>query len=347
METAAPKHSSAGSWRGVTLALVLLVFLPLVPPYRLLVPVEQTPLVLVPIIAVCALVGWLGGGRPMLAVIWIVLAAWFLALPVGSAGSPYDRMARGWALLLAGSFGLVSLWNSAAPFFVRALGAVSLAIGTGFLLAIASPGGVDRYERVAASEFARRSNESIADLRTRAQTKEWRELAARHPVWDNAIDSAEGSLRAMAPRSAILLPALIALESLACLGLGWALYQRLSGGGIGPPLSPLKEFRFNDQLIWGVAVGGTMLLLPPFEEGRNAGLNLLVFFGAIYFIRGMGVVAWVARRQKLLVVPLVVAFIAALVIPAVAMLLQVVALATLGVGLGDTWLDWRRGAKPA
>ena len=38
-------------------------------------------------------------------------------------------MARGWAIVVAASFGLVSLWNAALPFFVRALSAVGIATG--------------------------------------------------------------------------------------------------------------------------------------------------------------------------------------------------------------------------
>ena len=101
---------------------------------------------------------------------------------------------------------------------------------------------------------------------------------------------------------------------------------------IGPPLSPLTEFRFNDQLVWGVAVGATLCLLPAFEEGKNAGYNLLLFFGALYLVRGIGVLAWIAKGRYLLIVVLTF-------IP------QVFIIVTLALGLGDTWLDLRRRAK--
>jgi len=339
MSDAAVTTQPAGrSWRPLILTLIAFILVPLIPTQlQLLIPVVETPLLLVPVVAACAIVGWLAGGKPILALIWVGLAVWFLAVPASPAGLPYDGMARGWALLLAGSFGLVSLWNSATPFIVRALGALGLAIGTGFVLAISSSGGVDRYQRVAVSEFTRRSNATVAILRSESQSKPFRDLAARSPMVDEYWDQLETQIRAMPARSAILLPALIALESLASLALGWAIYSRLTAEHIGPPLSPLREFRFNDQLVWGVAVGATMMLLPPFEEGRNAGFNLLVFFGALYFVRGIGVVAWMSKRRAILIGSMLIF----LFLPP---LFPFLAAAIFAVGLGDTWLDWRSRA---
>jgi hypothetical protein len=104
---------------------------------------------------------------------------------------------------------------------------------------------------------------------------------------------------------------------------------------IGPPLSPLREFRFNDQLVWGLAVGATMVLLPAFEEGKNAGFNLLLFFGALYLLRGFGVMTWMSRRALVLIVVFAI-------IPLGLPLLGALAI---GLGLGDTWLDLRRRAR--
>ena len=138
-------------------------------------------------------------------------------------------------------------------------------------------------------------------------------------------------MRSIPARTAMLLPALLALESLAALGLGWAMYHRLSAVMIGPPLGPLTEFRFNDQLIWGLAVGAT-LCLPAFENARNVGYNLLLFFGALYLVRGIGVLGWMARGRYAFIVIL-------------SLVPQVFVIVTLALGLGDTWLDWRRRAK--
>ncbi len=336
MESVAAAQRPKRSWG--LLALGLISFLFILPSFRLFVPIEQTSLLLVPVIAVCAVIGWLGGAKPLITLAWVILAAWLLLVPVASGGAAYDHMARGWALLLAGSFGLVSLWNSATPFFVRALGALGLAVGTGFLLAISSPGGVDRFQRVSASEFTRRSGEMMTDFHALTGTKEWKEREATSAWFADVSDFADRMFAEVPSRSAILLPALIALESLAALALGWALYHRLSPSAIGPRLSPLREFRFNDQLIWGIAVGATLLLMPPFQEGKVAGLNLLLFFGAIFFIRGMGVLAWMAHGRQLLLVTLIIS----VFIPP---LIFLFAGAALSLGLGDTWLDWRGRAR--
>ena len=136
---------------------------------------------------------------------------------------------------------------------------------------------------------------------------------------------------ALPERGAAVLPALLALESLAALAIAWAVYHRFSSVPIGPELGRLREFRFNDQLIWGLAVGGTVYFLPPFEEGKTAGLNLLVFFGTLYLFRGIGVLSWVARSQALATVLIILTAISP----------GFVGILALGIGVGDTWMDWR------
>jgi hypothetical protein len=332
MEGAVTTKPTGQSWRLLAFALAAFIFLPF--GLQIVVPILQTSLLLAPIIAVCAVIGWLAGSRPYLAIVWVALAVWLLVAPMGRAGSPYEGMARGWALLLAGCFGLLSLWSSATPFIVRALGALGLAIGAAFALAISSPGGIDRYVKVSASEFSARGATLIAAFEVERQKPLYRGYAARVPEMDAFYDRLETRIRQMPAVSAVLLPALLALESLAALALGWAVYARLDPNSIGPSLSPLREFRFSDQLVWGVAVGGTLLLLPAFEEGRNAGLNLLVFFGALYLIRGMAVVAWMSRRRGLLIASAILVFF-------VPPLFRLIIAGLIGIGLGDTWLDWR------
>jgi hypothetical protein len=159
-----------------------------------------------------------------------------------------------------------------------------------------------------------------------------REVLEKFPGMESVDEQAIEVMRDLPSQAATLLPALLALESLAVLAFGWGLYRRLSPVRIGPPLSPLTEFRFNDQLVWGLAVGATLCLLPAFEEGKNAGYNLLVFFGTLYLIRGIGVLAWIARGRYALIVVL-------------GLIPQVFIVVTLALGLGDTWIDLRRRAK--
>jgi hypothetical protein len=334
MADAATTVAKSRSWRPLVWGLAAFLVLPLVPIFEALVPVQQTLLLLIPIVAVCAVVDWKLGGRLALTVLWVGLAVWMVLQPVGPSGTQYDQMARGWAVLLAASFGLVSLWSTAMPFFSRALFSVGFAVGIGFLLALSSPSGIARFQHAGGEEVTRRVGAAIQEIEQNRATPEWKQLAARFPVFDKLNDDGESMMRQMPDFSTPMLPALLALESLAALGLGWAVYQRLAPGRIGPPLGPLSEFRFNDQLVWGLAVGATLSLLPAFEQAKNAGYNLLLFFGALYLIRGIGVLVWMSRGRYIYI------FILGL-IP------QVFLIVTLVLGLGDTWLDIRRRVRPA
>lgn len=332
MAEAATKAEARKSWWPLIWGLAALLVCPFLPFFEAVIPIQQTLLLLVPIVAACSIIGWKLGGRLALALIWIAFSAWMLLQPAGAPGTQYDQMARGWAVLLAASFGLVSLWGTTTPFFSRALAAVGIATGIGFLIALTSPSGIARFQHAAGEELTRRVSTTIERTQEGWDTPEWRSLVEKVPALDTWNDESEAAMREIPDRAASLLPALLALESLAVLAFGWGLYRRLSPVEIGPALSPLTEFRFNDQLVWGLAVGATLSLLPAFEEGKNAGYNLLLFFGALYLIRGTGVLAWIARGRYALI--LVLGF-----------LPQVFILVTLALGLGDTWLDLRKRAK--
>jgi hypothetical protein len=332
MAEAATPVAKTQSWRPLFWGLAAFLVCPFLPFFEVLIPIQQTLLLLVPVIAACSIVGWKLGGRVALVLIWIALSLWMLLQHAGPPGTQYDQMARGWAILLAASFGVVSLWSNTMPFFSRALFSIGLAAGIGFLIALSSPSGIARFQHAAGEELTRRVSTTIANIEEGRKTPDWQELAARAPVLDTWNDDSETMMRAIPSRAASLLPALLALESLAALALGWGAYRRLSPVQIGPPLSPLTEFTFNDQLVWGLAVGATLCLLPAFEEGRNAGYNLLLFFGALYLIRGIGILAWMARGRYVYVVIL-------------SLLPQVFVIVTLALGLGDTWLDLRKRAK--
>jgi hypothetical protein len=130
---------------------------------------------------------------------------------------------------------------------------------------------------------------------------------------------------------------LLALESLAALALAWATYHRLGRTRLGAPLQPLREFRFNDQLVWGLIVGLTTILVPTLSTLRGFGQNLLVFFGTLYAVRGLGVLSWFMAPGTLAPVLQVFAALAFLFL----------AVAAIALGLGDTWADWRgRAARP-
>lgn len=320
------------SWWPLLWGLAALLICPYLPLFETFVPIQQSLLLLVPVIAACSIIGWMIGGRLALALIWIAFSIWILLQPAGPPGTQYDQMSRGWAVLLAASFGLVSLWGTAMPFFPRALAAVGLATAIGFLIALSFPSGIARFEHAAGEEFTRRASATIEKVQASLNDPQSRGIMDRFPMMEEANETSLGVMREIPSRAAALLPALLALESLAILAFGWGVYRRLTAIEIGPALSPLAEFRFNDQLIWGLAVGTTLWLLPAFEEGKNAGYNLLLFFGMLYLIRGIGVLGWIARGRYIFVV-------------ALGLVPQILVIVALALGLGDTWLDLRKRAK--
>src|SRR5690606_26584580 len=105
---------------------------------------------------------------------------------------------------------------------------------------------------------------------------------SQRPAGEQFMARAEGQLRTLPRPGAQLFPAFLALQTLAALGLAWSLFHRLSRIRLGPQLSTLRGFRFNDQLVWGLIAGIMLLALSPIAEMRWVGVNLLVFFGALY-----------------------------------------------------------------
>src|SRR3954467_5109955 len=135
-EAAVPAPSERG-WGKLLLALAAFLFIPWTPPLRALLPVEDTLLLLLPALAACCLVGWWAGGRLMLAVVWLIPAAWGLSQPA-VPGSFYN-LVRGWSLLLAGGFGLVCLFGGQRAFFARALTTVGLGLAIVLLMSVKGP----------------------------------------------------------------------------------------------------------------------------------------------------------------------------------------------------------------
>jgi hypothetical protein len=335
MADAATSDNKSQSWRPLLWGLAAFLLLPVVPLADVIFPVQQTLLLLVPALAGCSIIGWRSGSRAALALIWLGLAVWMLLQPAGPPGTAYDQMARAWAIVLAASFGLLSLLSSATPFFVRALASVGVTLAVALTIALSSPSGIARFQHAGGEEFMRRTAVTLGRFQEKWDTEQWKNLTARAPLLQAADDWTVDIERELPKRTIPLIPALLALESLAALGLAWGVYHRLSPVRIGPPLGPLTEFRFNDQLIWALAVGLTLSLLPAFSDGRNAGFNLLLFFGALYAVRGLGVLAWISKGRYVFIIVLSL-------IPQGVLLLGVLALA---LGLGDTWLDLRRRAR--
>jgi hypothetical protein len=331
-------------WRFVLIALAVFVLVPALPLLRVVLPIEQTIWMLVPALAVCALVGWWAGGRLWVALAWSVLAALVVwrALPQGLGA--YASLANGWSLIAAGTFGMICLLASSRAFLPRALGALGVSLALAAVLALSGVFTPSRAEDVLARQFAERTRAEVAQfdesIRRNPATLSWvRGVFDSMPGGGDGMDVGgyERAITTLSMAALAVFPALLALESLAALALAWALWHRLSRTRIGSPLGALRDFRFNDQMVWALIAAVVVLLLPSLAPLRGAGLNVLVFFGALYVLRGVAVLVSFVSSAGVVVA-------GAMIAAAVVFWPAMTAIA-LGLGLGDTWIDWRRRAR--
>jgi len=310
---------------------------------RWLVPIEPVGLLVVSGVAACAVAAWSRGGRVLPVVMAVVpLLVW---LRVGGTPDAIDRVAVGWTFLLAATFGWWSMASPDRPFLSRGLAAVSLAgvVALG-VLGLRSGGAhsVAQLGLAYEQQFVRQRAEGVAAWRARLAGPAWESVSTRAPAVRGLAERAAAGLATLSPPTAIL-PALIVLESLAALALAWATWHRVARARLGPPLSALSAFRFHDQLVWGVVVGATLSVLPTLTAWRDVGVNVMVVFGALHALRGLGVLVWFIPDRWALV-PLLLLLVSIPLLGPV-LVLATVAVLALGLGLGDTWRDFRRTTR--
>ena len=197
------------------------------------------------------------------------------------------------------------------------------------------PHGVASVEEALRLEVSRRGTEAVTDWQQQVRSPKWRELAAQQPFADSLATQLEQQLTAAPATALTLFPALLALESLAALALAWAVYHRVGRERLGPPLAALRDFRFSDHMVWGL-IAGLLLVVSGMAQLTGIGANLLLFFGVLYALRGVGVVLWFLAPGRLVM---------ALLIGTAVLFWYVLGVFALGVGVGDTWLDWRRRVR--
>jgi hypothetical protein len=211
------------------------------------------------------------------------------------------------------------------------------------MLAAVTPGALRASAGAARSDAEGRPNAALVWMRESERSPDWQQWRAANAgtSLDDAVQTADSVVASLPGDAVPYFPALLALESLAALALCWGLYHRISRTRLGEQLTALRDFRFSDHLVWGLIAGIMLVVLPVPAAWRGTGLNLLLFFGTLYAIRGLGVLAWYLEAAGA----------GALVITALAItaaILSAPAVLALGlVGLGDTWLDWRHRAGGA
>ncbi|MBT8396199.1 MAG: YybS family protein [Gemmatimonadetes bacterium] len=255
--------------------------------------------------------------RGHLSVILAALASVFVAAGDPESGLWYAE--RGWALLLGGGFLALSLRWPEGKFLAKGLGAVFGAFVASGLLFGVRPG-----------------DWAVVDWAVRARLEEAISSflqAVRVNLGPDALPVGFESraLETMAAQS-LIFPALLGLGSLSALGLAWWLFRAVRRNqGVG--LGPLREFRFNDQLIW-LMILGVLASLVSSGALERIGINAVVFMGALYALRGVGVLLTITEGFPLLGgALLVVGFLIAwpFTIPGAVI-----------IGLGDTWFDLRK-----
>ena len=229
---------------------------------------------------------------------------------------------RGWAVVLAGSFVVLTMRWPRSRFFPRALAAVASTTALVGLLLLVRPGswsmvdwviteGLMRFVGVMAQMLIEIDPEaySTAGLNT---AYEWIAQFGR------------------------LFPALLGLSSLSGLAVAWWAYVRLSAGsGLG--LGPLRDFRFNDHLVWLFLIGLALLVFGAGEGWTSGGGNAVVFMGGLYAMRGAAVLLFLSGGVTGL------GFLFLLV--GMLFLWPVLIPGALLLGVGDTWLDLRSKAE--
>jgi len=256
------------------------------------------------------------------ALVLAVAAGVFVA--VGNPGSGIWYAERGWAFLLGGCFLALSLRWPSGRFLPKGLGAVFGAFLFVGLLFGVRPGDWAVVDWAVRSRMEMAMSSFLQALR----------MSMGSETISVALEAR--ALETMAAQSFIF-PALLGLASLSALGLSWWLYRRMTRSpeeGIGP----LKEFRFEDQLVW-VLILGVIALLASSGAVARVGINAVVFMGALYALRGAAVVLALTGGPSL--------FGGILFLVGFLFVAPFVILGAAFIGLGDTWFDLRaRRASP-
>jgi hypothetical protein len=254
------------------------------------------------------------------------LAGLVLVLTIG--GSPPSGLwyaERGWSLLVGGWFVALTMRWPTVAFASRAMGAAFGSLATSVVFFAVRP----MSWAVLDWRMGERIRQGVTTALQTIQALQGGDTLS--PVLADAVYSTAES-------QAVLFPALIGLVSIGALGVAWWLYVRVAQGARGA-LGPLKDFRFNDHLVW-LFVAGLMALIVGTEGLWNrAGSNAVLFMGALYALRGAAVVLFVNGGISALGV---VAVTLGMIFLAPALIFG-----ALVIGLGDTWLDIRTRAARA
>ena len=231
---------------------------------------------------------------------------------------------RGWALLVGGWFVALTLRRPETGFLTRALGALAGAAAVGAGVLLFSGGAWQVLDWQMGERVHGYFNTALEAVRT---------LQDKGTLTPAMVTALYG----VAETQIKVFPATIALTTLAALAVAWWMYVRMAHGD-DQGLLPLREFRFNDQLVWLFIVGLVLMLLGT-DDLKRAGWNAIWFMSALYALRGAAVVSFFGGGRSLAS--------ALLLALGLIFLPPVILMGALVIGLGDTWLDLRARARAA
>lgn len=266
-------------------------------------------------------------GEALLGSVLLALTAWSIAQP----GGGFDRFEAAWVCLLCGGVAIalgLRAQESRGRLVTSGLLAVGVAAVAGVILIAATAFSWSELFWLAGRHYSQQARVVLGVFTTVLRDRE--DAAQTLTVLASSLDSMVATVSQM-------LPGLVLLQSVAALTAAWALYRRIVRHPEGDPLPPLREFRFSDQLIWGVVFALVTLIVPGKAALHLIGGNLAMFFGGLYVLRGFGVVAAIAAAAGVSGV-----FGAAAAAVLTLFLLPLVLFGALALGVTDTWVDWRK-----
>lgn len=254
--------------------------------------------------------------RPALVMIaLLLLATTFIGKPDGVLW----WYARGWALIVSAWFVLAVVLMPAASMTARGLAAIAGSVVSVAALFAINKSGWYTLDFAIGHQLRTAAADIVAFWGQRLQDKPW-------------ADDMSGVIYSFTEFQQATYPAMIAIASFTGLGLAWWVWRRVSIRD-ARPLGALRDFKFNDELVWLVVIGAALLVAPLHGAADRAGANLLTFMAALYAVRGLAVIVALFGAPTLFGA-LFGAFL-------LLMLYPVVMATTLMVGLTDTWLDLR------
>ena len=252
---------------------------------------------------------------------YAISGATLIAIIIVMVG-PYDSMwylERGWALLLGGCFVGLSIARPKMKISDRALEAVFGALVLAAILMTLMSGAwnivdwviSDRVRATVAQVIALGGSEGLAPAL----------ITAFYQTADAQI---------------LIFPALTALASMSALLLSWWLFIFFSGRS-EEALGSVKNFRFNDHLIWMLVVGLFLLFTRWNEPLQRLGSNAVVFIGALCAVRGAAVIVFITGGFSVLGY--------AMTLLGLVIVTPIVLGGAVLIGIADIYLDFRKRSE--